>query len=197
LANILKLTYFGNPSLRKPVRNLSAKEIMSAEIQDLIADMRHTVDVKKYGVGLAAPQIGQAIALSIVSIKQTPSRPNTVNVEMVIINPKIVKTYGRRSQMWEGCISFGGGGLNFPYAKALRWSRVRVRYFDEKSKRHEKDFGGLLAHVLQHEIDHLHGILFVDRVKDSRTYAMVSEYKKYLMTKNVKRLVKSKKEKTS
>ncbi len=185
MVKVLKRTQFGNPILREPARRLTRTEILSPEINELIADMRHTVDVKKYGVGLAAPQIGKPIALSIVGIKRTPSRPTAEDVEMVIINPEIVKTYGSRSQKWEGCISFGGG-TNFPYAKALRWSRVRVKYLDEQANVHEKDFEGLLAHVLQHETDHLNGILFVERVKDPRTFVMVSEYKKYILPKERK-----------
>jgi peptide deformylase len=185
MAKILKRTQFGNPVLREPAKRLTRSEILSSETQELIADMRHTVDVKKYGVGLAAPQVGVPIALSIVGIKQTPSRPDAQSIEMVIINPEIVKTYGSRSQKWEGCISFGGG-TNFPYAKALRWSRVRVKYLDEFANEHERDFDGLLAHVMQHETDHLNGILFVERVKDPRTFVMVSEYKRYILPKERK-----------
>jgi peptide deformylase len=106
---------------------------------------------------------------------------------MVIINPEIVRTYGRRSQMWEGCISFQGGSRDFPYAKALRYRKVRVRYVDEEGKGHEKDFAGLLSHVLQHEIDHLNGVLFVERVKDPKTYMMISEYKKHVLPQELKK----------
>ncbi len=185
MAKILRRTLFGNPILRTPARRLNPAEIKSPAIQELIADMRHTVDVKKYGVGLAAPQVGRPVALSIVGIKATPSRPGLKAIEIVIINPEIIKTYGRRSQKWEGCISFGGGA-NFPYAKTLRWSKIRLRYIDEHAKQHEEDFDGLLAHVLQHETDHLNGILFVERVKDPRTFVMVSEYKKHILPQEQK-----------
>jgi peptide deformylase len=180
MSKVLQRTLFGNPILRQPARHLSAQEILSSEIQTLIADMRYTVEAKKYGVGLAAPQVGHAIALSIIGIKPTPSRPHAKAIELAIINPEIIKTYGRRRQFWEGCISFGGAA-NFPYAKALRYAKVRVRYLDEYAKVHERDFDGLLAHVLQHEIDHLNGVLFVERVKDPRTFLMVSEYKKFVL----------------
>lgn len=186
MAQVLKLTKFGNPILRQPARRLSRKEILSDEIQALIADMRYTVEIKKYGVGLAAPQVGKSVALSIVGIKKTPSRPDNEAIELVIINPEIVKTYGNRSQKWEGCMSFGGG-TNFPYAKGLRWSKVRVKYLDELAHQHEKDFEGLLAHVLQHETDHLNGVLFVERIKDPRTIVMVSEYKKYILPEERKK----------
>jgi peptide deformylase len=181
MAKILKRTVFGDPVLSAPARRLSESDINSPEIQTLIEDLRHTLQVKKYGVGLAAPQVGQGVALSVVGIKPTPSRPDAQSEDMVIINPEIVKTYGARAQMWEGCISFGTSSRDFPYAKALRWRKIRVRYLDEHGKQHEKDFDGLLAHVLQHEIDHLNGVLFTERIKDPKTLMMMSEYKKHIL----------------
>lgn len=181
MAKILKPTLFGNPILRQKARQLSVAEIISPETQELIADMQYTLAVKKYGMGLAAPQVGHSIALSVIGVKPSPSRPELQTERVIIINPVIVRTYGRRSQMWEGCISFQGGSRDFPYAKALRWRKVRVHYLDERAKQQEKDFNGFLAHVLQHEVDHLNGILFVERVRDPKTFVMVSEYKKRIL----------------
>jgi len=191
MPKILKPTLFGNPILREKARRLTPEEIKSPEIQELITNMRHTLDTKKYGVGLAAPQVGQGIALIIIGVKPTPSRPEVKPVELAIFNPEIVKTYGRRAQMWEGCISFGGG-RDFPYVLTSRYRKIRVRYLDEQGKRHEKDFDDFLAHVLQHETDHLNGILFVDRVHDSRSWMMVSEYKKRVLPLKQKRAKKRK-----
>jgi peptide deformylase len=73
---LLKLTRFGNPILREPTRRLSNSEIKSAQIQSLIRDIRHTNGLKKYGVGLAAPQVGESVALSVIGIKPTPT-PNS------------------------------------------------------------------------------------------------------------------------
>jgi peptide deformylase len=186
MPEVLKPTLFGNPMLREKARRLISAEIASAEIQKLIADMQHTLVTKKYGVGLAPPQVGQGIALTVIGIKPTPTRPKLKPVELVVFNPEIVKTYGRRRQLWEGCISFGGG-RDFPYAKALRWRKVRVRYLDEHGKQQEKDFEGLLAHLLQHETDHLNGVLFVDHVRDPKTWMMASEYKKRMLPLEQKR----------
>jgi peptide deformylase len=181
MAKALKRTLFGNPILRTPARRLSKTDIASATTQQLIADMRYTLRTKKYGVGLAAPQVGQGVALSVIGVKATPTRPDARAVDMVVINPEIVRTYGARTQKWEGCISFGTSSRDFPWAKALRWRKVRVRYLDEHGAQHEKDFDGLLAHVLQHEVDHLNGILFTERIKDPATLMMVSEYKKHIL----------------
>lgn len=181
MAKILKLTLFGNPILREPARRLGAAEISSPEIQELIADMFYTLQAKKYGVGLAAPQVGRGIALSAIWARPLAYRPDVKEQKLVVINPEIVKTYGRRSQKWEGCISFGTSSRDFPYAKCPRWSKVRVRYLDEGGERREQDFDGLAAHVLQHEIDHLNGVLYVERVKDPKTFMMKSEYVKHIL----------------
>lgn len=173
---LLRRTQFGDPILRQKAAALTAKEIRSVKTRQLIADMCHTLKTKKYGVGLAAPQIGQAIALSIIEIKSTKMRPMVPKekwVSLVIINPKISRTYGNRRQSWEGCISFGE-----VFAKVPRYKKIRLKYQDEKAAIHTKDFDGLLAHIIQHELDHLNGILFVDKVKDTTSYMTAAEYKK-------------------
>ncbi len=175
---ILRRTQFGNPVLRQIARRLERDEILSEPIQALIADMYHTLDKKKYGIGLAAPQVGHSLAVSVIHIRKLPWRPNVEEADLIIINPEIITTYGRRSGMWEGCISFCGDQKEFPYAKALRWKKIRIKYLDEQAKPHEKDFDGLLGHVLQHETDHLNGVLFVDRVRDTKSYVTLSEYNK-------------------
>ncbi|MDB5185757.1 MAG: Peptide deformylase [Candidatus Saccharibacteria bacterium] len=135
--------------------------------------MCHTLEQKSAGIGLAATQVGESVAVAVIGIKPTPSRPNLKRQELIMINPVVIKTYGHRTGMWEACIS--GTDL---YAMALRYKKVRLRYQDEDAKEHERDFEGLMAHVIQHEVDHLNGILFVDRVKDTSTYMTGHEYRK-------------------
>ncbi|MEO8862997.1 MAG: peptide deformylase [Candidatus Saccharimonadales bacterium] len=168
---ILRRTYFGNPVLRAEAKLLTKAEISTPEVQQLIGDLQHTLKNRAYGVGLAAPQVGSSIALSVIGIKPTPTRKDLKPFELVIINPVIVRTYGNRTGMWEGCIS--GTEL---YAKAMRYKKIRMRWLDENALEHEQDFSGFVAHVLQHEVDHLHGILFVDKVKDTKTYMTFGEY---------------------
>jgi peptide deformylase len=175
---ILNRTQFGNPILRRKARRLSKDDILSIEIQDLIKNMRHTLLNRDYGIGIAAPQVGQNLALSVIELRATRTRPNLPKTEwksLNIINPEITKKYGKSKQKWEGCLS-----LDNVFAKAERYDKVRVKFTDEKGITQEKDFNGLLAHVLQHEIDHLNGILFVDRVNDTKTYVSESEYKKLI-----------------
>lgn len=173
---ILKLIHFGNPILREKARKLSADEIKSDEIQQLIADIRYTNETKKYGVGLAAPQVGKSLALSAIGIKPTPTRPNLEKFDQVIINPTY-EGIGRRAGLWEGCQSSGTGN-NTLYSKALRYRKIRATWYDETAKFHDEILDGFISHVFQHETDHLDGILFVDRVRDSKTYMLASEYRK-------------------
>jgi peptide deformylase len=178
----LRRRQFGDPILRLATHMLTPEEIVTPTVQGLIKDMQVMLQKRAYGVGLAAPQVGKSLSLSVIGIKPTPSRPKNPRVELVVINPRIVKAYGRRTGMWEGCISFGIGPGS-PYAKALRYKKVRVAYFDENGREYEKDFDGILGHVLQHEIDHLNGVLFVDHIVDSKTYTTIGEYRKHYMIK--------------
>jgi peptide deformylase len=173
----LQITQFGEPVLRTPAKLLSKAEIMSADTQELIVQMRELLARRKLGVGLAAPQVGRGIALAIIAIQPTKHRPEVEPFEAVLINPVIVAHSPRRRQMWEGCISGGSGSAGL-FAKVPRYSRVQVRYYDEEGAVHDQWFTGLPAQVAQHEIDHLNGTLFVDRVKDTTSYMTVREYKK-------------------
>lgn len=170
---LLRKTEFGNPILRGMNRQLRDDDIKSNEIQQFIKDMYFTLEQKKYGVGIAAPQVGKNLALSVIDTKPTPTRPELKRQKLTIINPKIIKTYGKTEPMWEGCIS--GSKL---YAQVPRYARIRLQWKDEKAVSHEKDFDGFLAHVIQHEVDHLNGILFLDRVEDTKSFMTFGEYKK-------------------
>lgn len=179
MPSILRRTQFGNPILRTPTEKLSEKQITSKEIQQLISDMRFTLIKRKYGVGLAATQVGVSVSLSLIGIKPTPNRPNEVSFDSVIINPSFIGI-GQKSPMWEGCISFSSGGEAM-YAKVPRYKKIKANWRDEKGAKHEKEISGLPAHVFQHETDHLNGILFVDRVKDPSSWMTASEYRKRIV----------------
>lgn len=174
----LSITQFGNPILRKTAKKLSKSEILSEETQNLINQMRHTLVSKKLGIGLAAPQVGKNISLAVVSIRPTAHRPKVKEVDLVIINPKLIETYGEKKSLWEGCISAGSNGTADLFAKVPRYSKVKIQYTDENGVKKEKLASGLMAQVLQHEIDHLNGVLFVDNVTDTKTFMTYDEYRK-------------------
>lgn len=178
---ILSLTRAGNPILREVMPKLAPEEIVSDAVQNLIANIRHTCQVEQYGVGLAAPQVGARKALSVIAIKPTPNRPELENFEQVIINP-VYDGIGEASGKWEACVSIGSGD-DLLYGQALRFDTINAEWLDETGKHHQQVLGGFVAHVFQHETDHLNGILFVDRVRDTKTYMMADEYRERVARK--------------
>lgn len=183
MPELLNTTRFGNKILREEMRRISPKEILSNEVQALIENMNYTLHEKKYGVGIAAPQVGARIALSVVGIKPTPTRPNIEPFNAVLINPTVAETFGDTEDMWEGCISSGEGESTL-YAKVPRFKKIRLQWLDEAAKEHDEVLEGFVAHVAQHETDHLNGILFVDRVENTKTYMLADEYRKMIDTKH-------------
>lgn len=183
MSELLKLTKFGNPILRQKARRLSTDEIKSDEIRELIENMKYTLREEDYGVGIAAPQVGKSVALSVIGIKPTPNRPNLDKFETTIINPEILETAGKETPMWEGCVSCGGGD-DLLFAQVPRFESVRLRWTNEEGEVLERVLEGFVAHVAQHEVDHLNGVLFVDRVKDATTYMMADEYHSRILGKN-------------
>lgn len=177
---ILRRTKFGNPILRQSARRLNDEEILSPEIQQLIKDIKHTCDNKPYGVGFAAQQGGYDVALSIIAIKPTPSRPDNELFDRVVINPEITEYIGYKTKMWEGCISFGLGN-DTPYGETWRYKQIKVKYKNEKAETIEETLTGLPAHVFQHETDHINGILFIDKLTSPSTLITVSEFRKRIL----------------
>lgn len=110
------------------------------------------------GIGLAAPQVGVGLRLAIVDLQ-----PDDKPAPIVLLNPEVVATSEEQVVREEGCLSLPGH-----YAELSRPARVRVRYEDDAGKRHEIEADGLLAACLQHELDHLDGVLFVDHLTPLR-----------------------------
>lgn len=129
---------------------LKIKVPFAAEIKKLIPQMIETMR-ENNGMGLAAPQIGKSLRLCIIE---------EGGKIYVLINPKINSSSRKKIKMEEGCLSFPGEF--FPIARA---EKVKVRYLDENGKKAKIKAEGLLARALQHEIDHLDGILMIDRIK--------------------------------
>ena len=173
----LTIIQFGNPMLRQQARQLTKDEIASPAIQDLIASMRHTLTSKKLGIALAAPQVNQSVALLVIAIRPTAHRPNVEVADYIMINPEITKQYDQPTEVWEGCISAGSGTADL-FAKVPRYHKIDVRYLDENGTAQAQTLDGLVAQAVQHEVDHLGGVLFVDRVQDPTTYMTMKEYRK-------------------
>jgi peptide deformylase len=140
-----------------PVLGLKAKPLKGVDstIRELIEEMFDTM-YKAPGIGLAAPQVGNSLRLVVVDISSIESYADFK--PMVVINPRILSMRGRNS-MEEGCLSLPGVA-----GDVIRPSAITLHYRDEKFEEHTEDFSGMMARVLQHEIDHLDGTLFIDRM---------------------------------
>ena len=163
--NTFKVVEIGDPVLRQTARALSEKEILSPEIQNLIYDMTTSLRTAP-GVGLAAPQIGKSIQLIVVedmehghlTPEQLVERDRFKVPFHVIINPKIIVEEIETVKFFEGCLSVPVLLGIVPRAKS-----VRVECLNEHAQAIVIHARGWYARILQHEIDHLHGILFIDR----------------------------------
>ena len=175
---LLKKTQFGNPILRKKAAFVVSKKIGTKAFQQLIKKMLFTMRRSK-GVGLAAPQIGRALHLAVVEITKSKIRPHVkLLAPHTVINPKILSTSRATQNDWEGCLSLSGVRGFVP-----RHKTISVRYIDESGKIQTKSFTGFQARVFQHEIDHLNGILFVDRMRDMKTLMTADEFKRRVVGK--------------
>lgn len=178
---ILTLTRLGNPILREKMPRLSRDDIVSDAVRELIENIRYTNQQKKYGMGLAAPQVGVRMAFSVIGIKPTPTRPNLDVFESVIINPEYTGV-GQRARMWEGCQSIGSGE-DILYGKVLRYKQIQAKWLDENGAKHSEVLSGFVAHVFQHETDHLDGIVFMDRGVDKKSLMLADEFRKRIVKK--------------
>ena len=141
-----------------PVLTLKAKPLkgIDASVEELVGNMFESMR-NASGIGLAAPQIGSSLRLLVIDIS---CMDNYRNAEpMVVINPRIVSVKGRNA-MDEGCLSVPG-----VMGEVLRPSAIQLHYRDEHFEERTEEFNGMMARVLQHEIDHLDGTLFVDRME--------------------------------
>jgi peptide deformylase len=164
---ILPIVKYGHPVLRQKG---AAIEKITPEIKQLIADMFETMKASN-GVGLAAQQVGRALQITVIDVREAAKdRPSTLELKgspadvdgimpLVIINPEI-KPAGEPAAGGEGCLSFPE-----IFAEISRPESVDVKALNEKGKPIEFRAGGLLARAIQHETDHLNGILFIDRME--------------------------------
>jgi peptide deformylase len=163
---ILTVVKYGHPMLRQKGAPI---EKITPEIKRLIAGMFETMHAN-HGVGLAAQQVGLALQLTVIDVREAKERPSTLELDgqpadvekfmpLVLINPEI-KPSGDSVSAGEGCLSFPE-----IYAEILRPESVEVKALNEKLKPVEFRAGGLLSRAVQHEMDHLNGILFIDRME--------------------------------
>ncbi|MBI3773878.1 MAG: peptide deformylase [Gammaproteobacteria bacterium] len=158
----------GHPLLlqvAKPVANFN-----TPALDTLIQDMFDTM-ADRNGAGLAAPQIGESLRVVIFGVEKNPRYPNEEPVPMtVLINPELEYLDDELNEDWEGCLSVPGLRGRVP-----RYTRIRYRGYDQKGEKFERLAEGFHARVVQHEVDHLDGILYPRRLRDFTQFGFVEE----------------------
>jgi peptide deformylase len=164
----------GNPVLRSVAKEIPKDDFGSAKLASLIKDMKKLLKDEKYGVALAAPQVGESLRLFIVAgsalskrkKKDADDEEDTEEAGMpkedqVYINPKLMKISRTKKDKHEGCLSVRG-----KWGMVPRSIKATVRAYDENGVPFTRGASGLLAHIFQHEMDHLEGILYTDKAKE-------------------------------
>lgn len=162
----------GDPRLRTLAEEVPLDQIQSPLIQNIISDMTQALESQDDGVAIAAPQIGITKRIFVVSgrifdedfLDEDADPKDRKNPHLVFINPVITKR-SKKTQLktGEGCLS-----VRWLYGDVKRATNITVTAYDEKGVQFTRGTGGLLAHIVQHEVDHLDGILFIDRAENIR-----------------------------
>jgi peptide deformylase len=189
----LKIMQVGEAVLRQQAKTLTAGEIRSRETQELIEWMRETMHDAP-GVGLAAPQVGLGLQLTVIEDK--PDNLKDVPADLlkererkpvpfhVLINPKITLEGPADAEFFEGCLSLSGFTALVPRAR-----KVKVEYLDHKGNEKVMEASGWYARILQHEIDHLQGTVYIDRMY-TRTLMTADNFSRYWKNKSVAEIKK-------
>jgi peptide deformylase len=185
---ILKIRQVGEQVLRQKARSLSTEEILHRSTQELIESMRETMHDAP-GVGLAAPQVGFPLQLLVIEdqaefiqklpAEQVAERERTPVPFHVLINPKLMLMGSESVEFFEGCLSLAGFTAAVPRAR-----QVRVECLNESAEPVTIQARGWYARILQHEIDHLGGMLYIDRM-NSRTFITQDNYIRHWKDRSV------------
>jgi len=166
---------YGHPLLKEQAVSVTRDYL---DLDELIADMFETMQDAN-GIGLAAPQINQSIRLFIIGERETDEPQEGKYEGTVFINPEIINETGILNSKIEGCLSIPGIEVSI-----VRQTDLRIRYFNESFKEIEEEFNGWKARVIQHEYDHLEGILMTDRINRHRKESLKYFLKKIALEEN-------------
>lgn len=154
--------------LREVAHAVKVEEISSKKISATIAEMKQALHAEEDGVAIAAPQIGAGLRIfvvnaTILALAKKKGADKEAPEDLVFINPEIVKVSRKKKKMEEGCLS-----LRYLYGQVSRHEKITINAYDERGARLVYGASGLLAQIFQHEIDHLNGILFIDKAENVR-----------------------------
>ncbi len=170
----IPILQIGHPALRQRARDVSRDEFGSAEFRRITDDLIETMRAAK-GAGLAAPQVDIPLRIFAVEVEDNPRYPYKPRLGLrVLVNPVIRTLSEETYQSYEGCLSI-------PDLRGLvpRHAEIEVAYDDVTGSAHVERFGGLSAGTMQHELDHLDGVLFTDRVQDATTFCTWEMFRSY------------------
>ncbi len=171
MSRILPIAQLGHPILRK--RALEVQQIQDSNIQELIDAMLHTVREAK-GMGLAAPQVFESWRILILASQPNSRYPYAPQMTpTAMINPEITWTGKEVEKDWEGCLTVPGLRGLVPRA-----TKIEVTYRSREGNSVEDRFTGFIARVFQHELDHLDGLVFLDRMESTQDLMMEQEWQK-------------------
>jgi peptide deformylase len=172
--SVREIATVGHPVLRTPAREVTSDELRSPEVQRLIDDMVETMRAAG-GAGLAANQVHELRRIAVVEVDHNPRYPYKPPIPLtVLVNPVLEPVGDETVEINEGCLSVPDlrGALE-------RHVAVRVRYLDREGNEHDEVKRGLTAGTFQHEVDHLDGVLFLDRVRDPRTFTTWEQFDRH------------------
>lgn len=181
---LLKIAHIGHPILRERARELSREELLSDATQTFIDDLIETMRDAN-GAGIAATQVHMPVRIFAVEVKDNPRYPYKPNIPLtVVVNPVVEALTQETFENYEGCLSV-------PNLRGVvsRFTEVRVTGMDRRGGVFDRALRGLTAGTFQHEVDHLDGVLFVDRVKDPRTLCTWAEFDRFHRQAFVDRIV--------
>ncbi len=165
---VQKVIKMGHPLLLLPARKV--EDFNTPELDKFLIDMKDTMDDLD-GAGLAAPQIAVSLRIMIFGVAANPRYPDVESVpETVLINPEITILDSEKESDWEGCLSV-------PHMRGLvpRYKSIQYRGYNQKGELIEREASGFHARVVQHELDHLDGILYPQRIEDMRNFGFEDE----------------------
>jgi len=177
LLNIAKL---GNPVLRQVAKPVEIKQLVNSDsnLQTFIDDMIETMH-HEGGVGLAAPQVNRSIQIVVLEYAENERYPNEINIPLTVLVNPVLSAYSKETQDgWESCLSLADfRGL------VTRSTEITLDTYDRQGKKIHKTVSGFEAVVLQHEIDHLEGFVFLDRMKDFKQLSYQEEFEEFWLKK--------------
>ncbi len=183
-AGAASLVYFGNPVLRKRGALVSKAEMTTPAFKKFVSKM-YDVCTEFEGVGVAAPQLGVSKQVFVMYVHKTSLRSPEKEVKEVFINPKITAYTDKTVEGWEGCLSLPKVVGSVPRAQ-----EVELAYTTPEGKKVVRRFKDFEARIIQHETDHLNGVLYIDRMVDMKTLITADELKKMLKEQSKKKATK-------